>query len=211
MVERVVISRTRGEQRAIAKDFVFSREMIPAAEPTFLREYREHAWEIYERLPMPVTSDEPWRRTNISGLHAGAFRLPGTSQATELPDIPADLLQSVADNDYGGQVLLSPQGVQVRLSPELEAKGVVFTDLASAEKNHAQIYERILSQVVRPEEGKFAALAGALAQQGVLLYVPPGVHIEQPLHSLLWGPGLNMAYFPHCQHNPGYEIHSGSI
>jgi Fe-S cluster assembly protein SufD len=36
-----------------------------------------------------------------------------------------------------------------------------------------------------------------LAQNGVLLYVPRGVVVEQPLHSLLWGPGLNLAYVSH--------------
>jgi Fe-S cluster assembly protein SufD len=146
---------------------------------------------------MPATTDEPWRRTNLGGLHAGSFRLPDVASIKALPGIPSDLLRSVADKEYGGQMLLSPQGVQVRLHPELEAKGVIFTDLESAEKTYPQVYERILGKVVRPEEGKFAALTAALAQQGVLLYVPPGVKIEQPLHSILWGPGVNLAYFSH--------------
>jgi Fe-S cluster assembly protein SufD len=55
---------------------------------------------------------------------------------------------------------------------------------------------RILGEIVKPEEGKFAALAGALAQNGVLLYVPKNVQVEQPLHSILWGPGA-FAYISH--------------
>jgi Fe-S cluster assembly protein SufD len=51
--------------------------------------------------------------------------------------------------------------------------------------------------VVRPDEGKFGALAAAMANSGVLLYVPRGVQLEQPLHSLLWGPGVGNAYFSH--------------
>ena len=46
-------------------------------------------------------------------------------------------------------------------------------------------------------EGKFSALTGALSQTGVLLYVPRGVKVEQPLHSVLWGPGANLAYLTH--------------
>jgi Fe-S cluster assembly protein SufD len=36
-----------------------------------------------------------------------------------------------------------------------------------------------------------------MSQKGVLVYVPRGVHVEQPLHSVFWGPGANLAYFSH--------------
>jgi Fe-S cluster assembly protein SufD len=55
----------------------------------------------------------------------------------------------------------------------------------------------MIGQTVMPEEGKFAALAGALARSGVVLYIPKGVTVEQPLNSLLWGPGMDLAYFSH--------------
>jgi len=55
----------------------------------------------------------------------------------------------------------------------------------------------LAGQIVRPEEGKFAALAGAFSMHGVVLYIPKGVTVEQPLNSLLWGPGSAMAYFSH--------------
>ena len=54
-----------------------------------------------------------------------------------------------------------------------------------------------MGQVVRPEEGKFAALAAAFAKYGVFIYVPAGVQVEAPLHSVLWGPGDSLAYFSH--------------
>jgi Fe-S cluster assembly protein SufD len=59
------------------------------------------------------------------------------------------------------------------------------------------IVARVLGQTVNVEEGKFAALAGALAQTGVLLYVPKGLQLAQPFHSILWGPGANLAYLSH--------------
>jgi Fe-S cluster assembly protein SufD len=39
---------------------------------------------------------------------------------------------------------------------------------------------RILGKVVKPEEGKFAALAGAFSQNGILLYVPKNVQVNSP-------------------------------
>jgi Fe-S cluster assembly protein SufD len=50
---------------------------------------------------------------------------------------------------------------------------------------------------VRATEGKFAAMAAALATNGVLLYVPRGVQVEEPLHSVLWGPGSRLAHLSH--------------
>lgn len=73
----------------------------------------------------------------------------------------------------------------------------MFTDLRTAEQDYAELLETRLGKIVSPEEGKFAALASALAQTGVFLYVPKGVVIEQPLHSLLWGPGIGLAHISH--------------
>jgi Fe-S cluster assembly protein SufD len=94
-------------------------------------------------------------------------------------------------------VLLPGSKSQIELEPALAAQGVIFTDLATAERQHADVVQKILGQVVRPDEGKFAALAASMAQTGVLVYVPRNVHVEAPLQSLLWGPGINLAYFSH--------------
>jgi Fe-S cluster assembly protein SufD len=55
----------------------------------------------------------------------------------------------------------------------------------------------VLGKAVSSKEGKFAALAGAFARQGTFLYVPKNVQIETPLHSLLWGQGIDRAYISH--------------
>ena len=56
---------------------------------------------------------------------------------------------------------------------------------------------RWLGKLVSPTEGRFAALAAALSQTGVVLYVPKGVKVAQPLHSLLWGSGVGLAHISH--------------
>jgi Fe-S cluster assembly protein SufD len=176
--------------------------MIPALSgdwdaPTFLKEYRSQAWEAYDGTSMPTPREEPWRRTDLRSLPAASFRLAAEGESKDLETPPAELLQPLAGEDHGGQIVISPQGVKVHLAPELSEQGVIFTDLRTAERQHPAVMERILGRVVRPDEGKFAALAGALARDGVLLYVPRGVHVEQPLHSILWGPGADLAYISH--------------
>lgn len=201
MTKRTLVTRTSRAQPGRLAEFRFTREMIPALSgdgyPDFLRQYRERAWQAFDELPMPTASEEAWRRTDIRGLQAGSFRLPTRHEALSLPQPPAELLHPVVDEDYGGQTMLLPDGPRVTLDAKLAQRGVVFTDLASAERHYPALLERILGQVVRPDEGKFAALAAALAQTGVLIYIPKGVQVEQPLQSILWGPGGNLAYFSH--------------
>jgi Fe-S cluster assembly protein SufD len=161
-------------------------------------EYRQRAWEIYASLPLPSPKDEPWRRTDLRGLQAGAFHLPeGGASVADLPPAPAELLQPLAGEQHGGQIVLLPGDIQAQLDPQLAAKGVIFTDYATALRERPELVAKILGKIVRPEEGKFASLAAAFAQRGVFVYIPRGLQVAEPLHSILWGPGVNLAYFSH--------------
>jgi Fe-S cluster assembly protein SufD len=165
--------------------------------PAFLRDYRERAWQAYRDLPMPAPTDEPWRRTDLRGLRAGGLA-PLEAQAGEsLPSAPARLLQPLVGEEHGGQLVLLPGGAQIDLNPALADQGVVFTDLETAGREHPQLLEKALGKIVRPEEGKFAAMAAAFSRQGVFIYVPRGVQVGMPLHSVLWAPGSGLAYFSH--------------
>ena len=199
MAEKVIVKRSRGQQVA-SKEFQFTREMSPALSdgwqgPAFLAEYRRRAWAAYESLPLPVTTDEAWRRTDLRSMNGGEFSLATPNKDQALP--PRELLAPLVSEQQGGQMILTPGKSSIKMDAELAAKGVVFTDLATAEREYPDLLQRILGQVVRPDEGKFSALAAALAQQGVFVYVPRNVQIETPLHSLLWGPGAGNAYFSH--------------
>lgn len=204
--ERVVISRTRGgaAEAAPARDFVFTPDFVRGLNGDGLaapiQDYRRHAWEVFSSLPMPTTKDEPWRRTDIHGLKAGQFRLPAQLEAVELqrlPAVPEYLLHPLADEAHGGQIMLTAQGAQVELSEDLQRQGVIFTDLLTAEQRYPDLLAQMMGRIVKTDEGKFAALSGALAQTGVFVYVPRGVTVEQPLQSVLWGPGVNLAYIDH--------------
>ncbi len=74
---------------------------------------------------------------------------------------------------------------------------MIFCDLSTAELKFGEFLQPIMGQVVDIEDGKFAALAAALANQGVFIHIPKDVKVELPLHSILWGPGTGLAYFSH--------------
>ena len=103
--------------------------------------------------------------------------------------MPEDLLKPLAGDQHAGQISLQTDHNQVSLNPDLEKKGVIFTDLRTAEKKHPELVQQMAGSVIRSQEGKFASLAAAFGWTGIVLYVPKGVVIDQPLHSVLWGDG----------------------
>jgi Fe-S cluster assembly protein SufD len=197
-----VITRKKQNITAETRDFKFTQEMIPALSkdwngPAFLHDYRERAWSAYKILPMPTINDEAWRRTDIHALNVSKFSLPEGNLLNHLPSSPKWLLKPLVNKLHGGQVILQPDRTETSLDDSLSRQGVIFTDLRTAELQHPDILANIIGQVVKPDEGRFAAMTAALENYGVFVYIPNGVQVQIPLHSVIWGPGEGLAYFSH--------------
>lgn len=192
---KVVVSRQRRADSP-ARDFSFTQADVPVSK-NGLASFRSSAWDAFKARSLPSTTEEAWRRTDLRMLPAPDFKLPAQGAFEDLPDIPEDLLKPLTDEQHGGQITLLPGGSQIRLDDSLTKKGVVFTDFCTAEVEHADLLKKLIGQIVKPEDGKFAALASALSQNGILLYVPKNVTVDAPLHSILWGPGADLAHFSH--------------
>jgi len=194
MTKKVVTTSSRRRHSGF-DGFSFTRENVGDS-PGILGEYRTKAWEAFESLPYPTTKDEAWRRTDIRRLD-GSVTLPKDEAYLDLQPIPERLLAPLVGNQHGGQITLLPGGINIELNEEIAQKGVIFSDIENAAKNYPDQLSKALGQIVMPEEGKFAALTAALAPNGVFVYVPRGVEVEQPLHSVLWGAGTGLAHFSH--------------
>ncbi len=195
MADKKIVIKT-GRRSAAPKEFNFNREMVDSAN-SVLGNYRAEAWSAFESMDMPTIQDEAWRRTDLRKMPIDRFRIPAVGAFNDLPAVPEELLKPLVGEAHGGQVTLLPGGAEVSLASELAEKGVVFTDFQTAEKEHPELLAKLIGNIVRAEDGKFAALAAALSQNGVLLYVPRNVQVEAPLHSVLWGPGADLAHFSH--------------
>ncbi len=191
MTTRTVIRRTApaGAQAPAAlglSQSVLADLSAKLGEPAWLRDRRLQAWRTYESLPMPTTADEAWRRTDLRGLPLERIAY---GPAAKTP-VPTELLQPLAADVHGALLVLRPgQPAERHGGEDLAARGAVFTDWAQAVREHAPVLQAHLGTAVKDAEGKFSALAGAAAADGVLLYVPAGVQLESPLHSILWAPG----------------------
>ncbi|UFJ39729.1 Fe-S cluster assembly protein SufD [Brevibacillus humidisoli] len=83
------------------------------------------------------------------------------------------------------------------VSEELTAQGVIFTDLASALREHGDLVQQYYLKAVGFDEHKLTALHTALVNGGVFLYVPKNVEISEPLQAVFEVAGDEAFLCPH--------------
>lgn len=151
-------------------------------EPEWMRERRRDAWKTYLSIPMPTRQDEEWRRTDLRDLKLDEVTPFSETQAPEGTLLP----QAERDEPLGGFIgLHDAKRVEYRLDEDLARKGVIFTDMATAVREHGDLIgQYFMTQVVPASDSKFAALHGAFWDNGVFLYVPRGVTLEAPLRTV---------------------------
>ena len=66
---------------------------------------------------------------------------------------------------------------------ELTNKGVIFTSIEDAFKNHYDIVKKNFNKIVKYDENKFTALNGAVFSGGSFIYVPKNTTLDRPLQS----------------------------
>ncbi len=171
------------------------------AEPAWVRDLRQEAWQAYVDTPMPTLQDEDWRRTDYRELALDDLLLymPAGLDAASEADLPAALRSSLDSGDeWGGlAVQVNSEVVCTRLDESLRAQGVILAPLAEAVNAHPELVRPHLGQIVAPADGKFPALHGAFRAGGVFCYVPPDTAVELPIQMLNWMSAENIAVFPH--------------
>jgi len=117
----------------------------------------------YLDLPLPDTTEEHWRFTDLRDFDPDSFaQVAGAAADTQ----PAE---TMLDLDVAGLATISESGIAVERAPE----GITFQRLDEG-------HERLYSLVGWDE--KFAAHNAAVWQHGLLVHVPQGVVLEKPLY-----------------------------
>ncbi|MEP7356373.1 MAG: Fe-S cluster assembly protein SufD [Anaerolineales bacterium] len=153
----------------------------------WLARRRMEAWKAFEKLPMPSLTDDAWRRTDIRAFKWGEV-VPGALEPISkgARRVPAALLKPLTGTKQGGLLVMAGHTAALKLDAALKRKQVVFTDFATATRKHADLLKKHLGKTVAASDGKFAALAATLGDTGLFIYIPKGVQVDLPLHSVAW-------------------------
>jgi Fe-S cluster assembly protein SufD len=123
---------------------------------------RTDALERYRELPLPSTTEEAWRFTDLRGFDPDTFGRVPVSETRPGPG------ETMLDLDVAGLAVVTEGGIRVEHAPD----GVRFEPLTDDA-------ERLYSLVGWDE--KFTAHNAAMWRHGLLVHVPKGVQIEKPL------------------------------
>jgi Fe-S cluster assembly protein SufD len=123
----------------------------------------------YAALPLPDTTQEAWRFTDLRGFDPDAFTVP--NGAVTAPPLAGEELLEI---DVSGLAAVGEGGIEIQSAPD----GVAFEPLDEAHE--------LLGTLVSGDD-KFTAHNAARWRHGLLVRVPKGVVLERPLHVRITG------------------------
>jgi Fe-S cluster assembly protein SufD len=122
---------------------------------------RAQALERYRSLPVPDTTEEHWRFTDLREFDPDAFGGEGAAEARA----PASMLELAV----AAEAVVTETGIEITNAPD----EIRFEPLDES-------HER-LGSLVGWQEDKFAAHNAAAWKHGLLVHVPGGLELERPL------------------------------
>lgn len=122
---------------------------------------RAEILERYRALPLPTTSDEHWRFTDLKSFDPDGWTAEGDGAIAAPP--------TMLDLDVAGAANVGEGGLEIVSAPD----GVRFEPLP---EDHELLYSLV------GWDEKFGAHNAAMWRHGLLVHVPPGVEVEKPLY-----------------------------
>jgi Fe-S cluster assembly protein SufB len=159
-------------------------------EPDWMTNFRLKALRIFESKPMA-----PWFAVNMPDLNFDDiyyYLRPAGDQVDEWEQLPEQMKATYeklgipeAERKYlaGVTAQYESEVVYHRNREDLESRGILFSDMDTAVREHPELVRRFFSKVIPPADNKFAALNSAVWSGGSFIYVPPGVNCELPLQA----------------------------
>ncbi|HEX7002754.1 MAG TPA: Fe-S cluster assembly protein SufD [Trueperaceae bacterium] len=146
-------------------------------EPQWLAQERRAALRSFEQTPFPTRRDEEWRYSQLD-----RFSLEGLSivEGARDREVSERIRMRMTDSDAEG-ILVHKGGEVIHRDSKISEKGVIFTDLRSALREHEDLVREHLYSAVNAGQSKYTALNSAFWENGTFVYVPSGVEVALPL------------------------------
>lgn len=157
-------------------------------EPEWMLQFRLDAWRTFESLPWPKPTDEPWRRTRLTGFNLKNFQPYATSSGrVERSGLDELIQHELGEMDSSASLVFEDGAVRYSQSNiDTSECGIIFTDLQSAVQEHSDLLRKhFMTKAVTPGHNKFTALHAALWDSGSLIYVPANARCILPLQVIV--------------------------
>ncbi|NMO95531.1 Fe-S cluster assembly protein SufD [Paenibacillus lemnae] len=163
-------------------------------EPAWVTESRLASLELAGRLELPKLEKQRIDRWNIQSF--GEYKK--SQELSSFEDLPERAAQLVEGSREGGLLIQrNSSTVYSKISEELAAQGVIFTDLETAAKEYEDLVKPYLHQAIKADENALSALHAATWNGGVFLYVPKNVEVELPLQAVMLTDDAGALFAPH--------------
>lgn len=148
--------------------------------PTWFSNLRDQAKEKFFSSDWPRTSEEEWRRTNLSTFEFEVYQSmpPGSfAQTTVTESVGRDADRSGLLRYWNGSLTVA------ELSRDAHDAGVVVGDVASLAADHPvqKIAEERLTELLASADNRLQYWNFALAQGASVVYVPRNVVVDHPI------------------------------
>ena len=153
-------------------------------EPAWLEAFRLKALSNVDALPLPRPDKTKIDKWNFTQFDHHYVQSEVFSSLEQLPREVEALIdqESETKNLY---IQRNQTPAFLSLSDDLKEKGVIFTDILTAARDHGTLLQKyLMTQVINADEHRLAALNAALFNGGVFLYVPKNVEINEPIHAV---------------------------
>ena len=160
-------------------------------EPEWMLEFRLKAYKRFLAKPTPQWGGSG-RLNEIDYDDIYYYIKPMDGQAKDWDMVPDSIKETYeklgipeAERKYlaGVTAQYESEVVYHRNREDLEKLGVLFCDMDTAVREYPESVKEYFSTVIPANDNKFAALNSAVWSGGSFIYVPPGVHIDQPLQA----------------------------
>ena len=148
--------------------------MADRREPGWMQELRAKAQERFDAMSWPTTSDEEWRRTDVSGLDALSFVPAQRAAASAKPS-------GGPREGFAGTLRFdASQVVESSIADQWRERGVRFVSLDTALEELEKPLSDVFDEGVDAADNRFAVWHYACWSHGALLLVPAGLEVAEP-------------------------------
>ncbi len=166
-------------------------------EPEWFTKFRTAALEKASELGLPKPDKTKIDKWNFTQFKHHTVDSEVYSSLNDLPEQVKSLVD-LDDENKSLYVQRNNTPAYISLSNELRDKGVIFTDIISAVKEHSDLVQKyFMTDGVKVDEHKLTALHAALVNGGVFLYVPKNVELENPIQAVYIHDNPELTLFNH--------------